>query len=361
MCQPLISIVIPVRNEAAYIERCLESVLAQDFAGHEHEVLVVDGMSDDGTRQILQNLKSKFQKLRILENPERTVSSGVNLGIRASNGDIIIRMDAHAEYGPGYVKSCLEALERTGAGNVGGPAIPLPGGRSAMARAIVLAHYSPFGLGGGSFRNPEAEGYAETVWPGCFRRDALKAAGLYDQRLTRTEDIELNWRIREQGFRIYLTHGIRAYYYCRPTLGSLWRQRWWDGIGVVQTLAVSPRALRPRHFVPLAFVLSLVLLGALSIRWTAFRWLLASEAGLYLAAMACFTLCGASAIRAARRMEREKGEAREQAWGYGLLGLLPPVFAALHFSYGLGSLWAALTAPAWWDRFRKPMKFTLEQ
>lgn len=353
----LLSIVIPVRNEAGFIERCLGSVFAQDLGGLECEVIAADGMSDDGTSEKLKTLKSKYPNLRVLENPKRTVSSGVNLGIRESKGDVIVRLDAHAEYGADYVKNCLEALERTGAGNVGGPAIPLPGGGTDLARAIVLAHHSPFGLGGGSFRKTGAEGFAETVWPGCFRREALEKSGLYDERLTRTEDIELNARMRKAGYRVYLSPGIRAYYYCRPNLKELWRQRWLDGIGVVQTLAVNPGAPRPRHFAPLAFVSSMILLAALSVPWAPVRWLLAAEAALYMAAMAWFTRGGLTHLRAAREMER-KGEGAG-AWKPGLLRLLPPVFAALHFSYGLGSLWAILSAPAWWARFRKPLRFEL--
>jgi cellulose synthase/poly-beta-1,6-N-acetylglucosamine synthase-like glycosyltransferase len=360
MYPPLISIVIPVRNEAGFIERCLESVYAQDLGGLECEVIAADGMSDDGTSEKLKTLKSRYPNLKILENPKRTVSSGVNLGIRESKGDVIVRLDAHAEYGADYVKNCLEALERTGAGNVGGPAIPLPGGGTDMARAIVLAHYSPFGLGGGSFRKTGAEGFAETLWPGCFLREALEKSGLYDERLTRTEDIELNARIRKAGYRVYLSSRIRAFYYCRPNLKELWRQRWLDGIGVVQTLAVNPGAPRPRHFVPLAFVSSMILLAALSIPLTPFRWMLAAEAGLYLGAMAWFTLGGLTSLRAARERERERGGADVKTWNPGLLRLLPPAFAALHFSYGLGSLWAVLSAPAWWARFRKPMSFELE-
>jgi glycosyltransferase involved in cell wall biosynthesis len=342
----MLSIVIPVRNEAAYIEGCLESVLDQDFSGHDYEVIVIDGMSDDGTTDKIQKLKAKYPNLKLLENPKKTVSSGVNVGIRNSAGEIVIRMDAHALYAPDYVKACLEVMEATGADNVGGPAAPLPGAETDVARAIALAHLSPFGLGGGAFRRSGYQGYVETVWPGCFRRAALERVGLLDERLTRTEDLELNTRIAENGGRIYLSPKIKASYLCRPTLRELWRQRWWDGIGVVQTLAVNPRAPKPRHFVPLAFVFSLLLLSGLSMPGIIFLRLLTVEILCYLAAMAGATLSFGI-----------QGGRANPTWGAKPVWLLPLVFAVLHFSYGLGSLWAVVTAPAWWGHFRRPAGF----
>jgi len=359
MNRPIISIVIPVRNEAAYIERCIESIYAQDFAEHAFEVLAVDGMSRDGTTQILQNLKFKFQNLKVLENPKKTVSSGVNIGVQNTTGEIIFRMDAHAEYGADYIKTCLEVMERTGADNVGGPAIPLAGGRSPRSQAIALAHLSPFGLGGGTFRNLTAEGYVQTVWPGCFKRDAFRRVGLLDERLTRTEDIEFNSRIVRSGGRIYLSPRIRSYYICRTRLRYLWRQRWLDGIGVVQTVIINRSAPKLRHFVPLLFVGSLAVLAAVSLagsgwlRNTALL-LLGVEALSYATACAYFSLRMMTLSREARRMTRND-KIHPLA-----IALQPLVFATLHFSYGLGSLWALVTAPAWWGRFCGQRKFELE-
>lgn len=360
MSQPSISIVIPVRNEAGYIIQCLESVLAQDFAGHDYEVIVAEGMSDDETPFILEKFKIKNPRLKIVKNEKKTVSAGVNLGIRESQGEIIVRLDAHARYAPDYIKNCLQVLKRTGAGNVGGPARPLPGAETSLARAIFLSHLSSFGLGGGAFRDPDAEGWVETVWPGCFLRQALERAGLYDERLTRTEDIELNTRIKKAGYRIYLDPAIKAYYYCRSALGSLWQQRWLDGIGVVQTMAVNPRAPRLRHFVPLAFAASLIALSLLSWMAPVFRRLLLAELGLYVLAMIFYTARAVYDVKkySAYNLITKTDSGTKAARA---LALLPLVFIVLHLSYGLGSLWALLTLPVWWSRFHKPLRFDLQE
>jgi GT2 family glycosyltransferase len=188
------------------------------------EILVIDGRSTDSTIDkvnefkaepfdIAQGKSSKLKEIQVLDNPKKIVSAGLNIGFRAARGDIIMRMDAHAEYGRDYISQCLAALEKSGAANVGGPALALPGGPGPMAQAIALAHYSPFGLGGGQFRNPGAEGFVETVWPGCFRREVFEKVGYIDERRTRTEDLEFNTRLRAAGYQIFITPLIRAHYY----------------------------------------------------------------------------------------------------------------------------------------------------
>ncbi len=355
----MISIVIPVRNEADYIERCIETIYAQDFAGHDYEVIAVDGMSTDGTGEKLRNLELKFPKLKILENPKRTVSSGVNVGVRNSTGEIIFRMDAHAEYGADYIRICLEVMERTGADNVGGPAIPLAGGRSPRSQAIALAHLSPFALGGGAFRNLKAEGWVPTVWPGCFRREVFRRVGLLDERLTRTEDIEFNSRLVRSGGKIFLSPKIKSYYICRTRLRSLWRQRWQDGIGVVQTIILNRSAPKLRHFVPLVFVGSLgltampALVGQGWLR-AAGLWLFIAEAASYILASAYFSLrtMGLS-------VETLKLTRNEKIHPLAIM-LQPLVFATLHFSYGLGSLWGVATLPLVYREYSKKIEYKLD-
>lgn len=358
MRSPSLSIVIPVRNEANYIERCVESIYAQDFAGHGYEVIVVDGMSDDGTLEKIQNLKSKYPNLKILSNPKKTVSSGVNLGVRNSSGEIVFRMDAHAEYGADYIKTCLEVMEQTGADNVGGAAIPLAGGRSPRSQAIALAHLSPFALGGGSFRNLKAEGWVPTVWPGCFRREVFKKLGLLDERLTRTEDIEFNNRLVRSGGRIYLSPKIRSYYICRTRLRYLWRQRWRDGIGVIHTILINRDASKLRHFVPLMFVTSLVILILVSLLgqgWTRSIawWLLIAEVATYVLANIYFSL----------RILGLPSEIRILTGNeiiHPLATLMQPlVFATLHFSYGLGSFWGIVTLPLVWREYTTMIEYRL--
>lgn len=348
-----VSIIIPVRNEAAHVARCLDSVRALDLGGIDHEVLVVDGMSEDGTREAIvrmRNAKCKTQNancvqdMKLLDNPSRGVAAGRNIGIKAARGGVLVMMDAHACYAPDYVKRCLEVMDRTGAANVGGPAVALPGGNTAMARAIALAHHSPFGLGGGQFRDPRAEGFVETVWPGCFRREVFDQAGPIDERRSRTEDLEFNARLRAAGFTIYLSPAIRAWYYCRTTLGGTWRQRWSDGFEITRFLPDNPAAPRLRHFAPLAFVSGLLLSGAAALLLpgrspgaqlsAVLFW---SIVAVYVSASLYFSL--RSACLVARSCDNSGVQQ------YGPTALLPAVFATLHVSYGLGSLWGLVSLP----------------
>ncbi|MGH8546948.1 MAG: glycosyltransferase, partial [Gammaproteobacteria bacterium] len=156
----LVSIIIPCRNERHFIESCLRSILAQEPPPGEFEVIVADGMSDDGTRPILACLASKDSRLRIIDNPGRIVSTGLNAAILESRGDIIVRMDAHTEYAPDYVRSCVEILRSTGADNVGGPWTPR--GTGFMGRAIAAAFQSAFSFGGTRGHNATYEGTLDT-------------------------------------------------------------------------------------------------------------------------------------------------------------------------------------------------------
>jgi len=298
---PFVSIILPVRNEEQHISRCLQSIAAQDYPRDRYEIIIIDGLSTDATLDLVNEFKihnvdssacqasgksqndtaqgksqndnssacqagnhTQNDNIRVLTNPKRTVTTGLNLGIAAARGDVIMRMDAHALYAKDYISSCLKVMEETGAANVGGPARALPGGPGPMAQAITLAHYSPFGLGGAQFRDPNAEGFVETVWPGCFKREVFDKIGYIDERRTRTEDIEFNSRLREAGYKIYLSPLIKAWYYCRTTLGDTWRQRWADGYEITRFLPDNPKAPRLRHFIPLIFVTSLILLAALA-------------------------------------------------------------------------------------------------
>ena len=264
---PFVSIILPVRNEELFITSCLKSISAQDYPKEQIEVLIAEGMSDDDTLGSIAEYDSIDEDLAItvLKNQKQTVSAGLNLGFKNARGDVLIRMDAHAKYGCDYISQCLAVMERTGAANVGGPALALPGNDSAMAQAIALAHHSPFGLGGGAFRNPKAEGFVETVWPGCFKREVFDKVGYIDERRSRTEDIEFNSRLLAAGYKIYLSPLIKAWYYCRSTLWETWRQRWADGFEITRFLPDNPKAPRLRHFIPLIFVSSLILLSALSL------------------------------------------------------------------------------------------------
>lgn len=316
---PALSIIIPLRNERANIERLLSDLTSQD-CGSITEFLLVDGMSEDGTRETIAARCAHDARFHLLDNPQRVVTSALNVGLARATGAVIIRLDAHADYADNYVSQCLEVLDETGAGNVGGAAVPASDG-SLIGDVILAVHESPFGIGAAKFRQADAEGWVDTLWPGCYRREALEAAGMYYvEELTRSEDIELNSRVRKAGWGIYISPKIKARYYPRKSIGALCRQNFGNGVAVVQTLKAGLGGVSPRHLVPLAFVVALLVTGVAAVLSPWGVWALAAVAGLYALGDLAFSL---------------KAAARQ---GPRVLLLVPLTFLLLHLSYGFGSL-----------------------
>jgi glycosyltransferase involved in cell wall biosynthesis len=351
MDSPFISVLLPVRNEKNRISECLASIGRQNLPAGQFELLAIDGMSDDGTREVLHNLRKNYANLRIVDNPRKSVSAALNIGIREAKGEFLVRCDAHAFYSSDYLASCLGVAVETGAGNVGGHARPLPGGTTLMAWAIMLAHESSFGLGGARFRGEEHEGYVETVWPGCYRKKLFEKVGGYNELLPRSEDIDLNARLADAGYTCYLSRRIKAWYYCRPDLASLFCQRLSDGIGIARTLFVNQRAVKSRHLIPLVFISSLIMLAGLSVHPAA-RLLFAVELSLYGSASIYFA--GRSFVAESGRQPGVPEDGRAVTVKKpGAAIMLPIVFGALHCAYGVGTIIGLATLPLF---IRKSMR-----
>jgi succinoglycan biosynthesis protein ExoA len=315
-----ITIVIPCRNEAACIAEVLDSVLAQDLAGIDWEVIVADGMSDDGTRAILDSYAARQPRIRILDNPARAVPAGLNAAIRAARGEIILRMDAHTAYAPDYVRECLATLEKTGAENVGGPARTKA--RGYMGRAIAAAYHSPVACGGARFHDPNYEGWADTVPYGCWRKSTLLEIGLFDETLVRNQDDELNLRLCRAGGKVWQSPSIVSWYQPRASLRRLFQQYFQYGFWKVAVIRKHRIPASLRHLIPATFVATAVLLPLAA---AAFRSTFVL--GAWAAMMAAYLLATlAASLDSARR------------YGWELLPALPIVFAAYHFSYGSGFL-----------------------
>jgi succinoglycan biosynthesis protein ExoA len=197
---PAISIVVACRNEAAHITAFLDSLMAQEMRGAAWEAVIADGMSDDGTFEILTRYAELHPNLRVIRNPGRIVSTGLNAAIRAARGSVILRMDAHTRFASDYCIRCVETLEATGADNVGGPA--RTEARGLRARAIAAAYHSPFSTGGARFHDVHYEGWVDTVPYGCWRKDTLLRLDLFDEALVRNQDDELNLRLMRAGGKI---------------------------------------------------------------------------------------------------------------------------------------------------------------
>jgi glycosyltransferase involved in cell wall biosynthesis len=271
---PLVSVVIPMRNEAAHIGRCLDSILAQDYPAEQLEVIVVDGDSDDASSEVLRGYGAR---LRVLRNPARIVPAAMNVGIRAARGEIVARVDAHTVIAPDYLRVGVETLQRSGADNVGGPMRAVGGG--AFGDAVALAMSSRFGIGA-YFHFATADRDVDTVYMGMYRRATFERIGLFDEELVRNQDDELNYRLRKHGGRVFITPRMRSQYQNRQSLTTLARQFFQYGLWKVRVLQKHPRQMSVRHFVPPLFVAVVLLAAALApwVRGAGASWAAATAA-----------------------------------------------------------------------------------
>jgi succinoglycan biosynthesis protein ExoA len=334
-----VSVIVACRNERKTIHNLLDSICLQSLGGAKIEVLIADGMSDDGTRQILELYRRIVLPLHVIDNPGKIVSAGLNAAIRAARGEIIIRMDAHSEYAPDYIRRCLEILDETHADNVGGPALTRADGY--WGRAIAFAYHSRFACGGAKFHDAEYEGCVDTVPYGCWRKSTLDRLGLFDESLSRNQDDELNLRLIASGGKIWQSSKIVSWYRPRSRLTALFRQYFQYGFWKVSVIRKHGKPASWRHLIPGACLLIGVamLLGAAGATLSGAAWwksafitAIAGSAGLYFAAST------SAAFLVARRN------------GWHFLPVLPIVFAAYHLSYGMGFLLGLKFRPTPVDR-----------
>jgi len=316
--ETFVSVVMPVRNEADFIDRSLMAVLAQNYPSESMEIIVADGLSTDATRTQIEKLKLTSNiPIYVVDNPERIAPSGLNRAIDKAQGEIIVRVDGHCEIEPDYVANCVKYLQAGRAEGVGGPIETL--GETLQARAIAVAMSSTFGVGGSAFRTVnDREMYVDTVaFPG-YKREIFKKVGYFNEELVRNQDDEFNYRLRKFGGRILLAPDIRSRYYSRSNFKSLWRQYFQYGYWKIRVFQLHPKQMSLRQFVPFSFVLAIILFSLLSIFFTFGKWGLLAVLGFYFLANLAAT------INAAKRIE---------PIGLPLVFLSFPI---LHFSYGLG-------------------------
>jgi glycosyltransferase involved in cell wall biosynthesis len=321
MTWPSVSIIIPCRNEAGYITRCLDSILAADYPLDQLEILVADGRSTDGTRELLTRYCAQHDSVRLLDNARGTTPAGLNVAIQASSGAVIIRMDAHVLYPPNYISRLVRGLEETGADNVGGVLETVPADHTPMARAIALGMSHRFGVGNSLFRVGVTERReVDTVPFGCFRREIFSRIGLFDEELIRNQDDEFNFRVITQGGRVVLLPEVSCRYFTRRSLQQLARMYYQYGYFKPLVARKIGRIMTVRQLVPALLVVGLVI-SAL-----AAAWLPSARALLVLILGAYASLVAVTALAAAR------------AEGLRCATALVAVLPTLHFSYGIGFL-----------------------
>ena len=322
-----ISIISACRNESRHIREFLDSLLSQQMEGMTWEAVIADGMSTDGTREQLKAYAGEHPQMRFIDNPGRIVSTGLNEAIRAAQGEIILRMDAHTRYAPDYCVRCVETLQATGADNVGGPA--RTNAEGLLPRAIAAAYHSPFSTGGAKFHDASYEGPVDTVTYGCWRRATLERIGGFDEALVRNQDDELNLRLLRSGGTIWQNPRIMSWYSPRATLAGLFNQYFQYGFWKVAVIRKHGKPGSWRHLVPAAFAFAngaLLLLMAIAAIAQAGNLLL-----LFSGVWGTMALLYVSASLIASAQAANKNEWR-------LFPYLPLVFSAYHLSYGAGFL-----------------------
>ncbi|MGE4272522.1 MAG: glycosyltransferase [Desulfitobacterium sp.] len=311
--QPLVSIVIPMRNEKAYIDRCIQTFIQQTYPLEQLEIIIVDGQSTDGSREIVEEL-GKLYPVKLFDNPTGFTPTGMNIGLQSARGEIGVVFSAHATAHPDFIKNSVQALKNTNAAAVGGRLINRSTGEFAKLAGKVLGH--PFGVGNSKFRYSDKADYVDTVAYGAYRMDVLKQTGLFDERLIRNQDIELNYRLRKFGHTLYFDPSIESYYAPREDFTRFVQQGYGNGYWNIITARLCAQSLSWRHFIPLVFVLAL--LGATLLSILTSPWWLALVAGPYLLLDLLVSM-------------RLAGSLPE----FFQLVLL---FPSLHISYGFGSL-----------------------
>ncbi|MEV6342704.1 glycosyltransferase family 2 protein [Actinoplanes sp. NPDC051851] len=331
---PLVTVIVPCWNEARFVAAFLESVAAQTYPADRVEILLVDGMSEDGTRALVRDHAISHPNLRLIDNPGHSKPAALNRGIAEAAGDVIVRLDVHAEYEPDYLLKCVRGLlDYPEADNVGGVRTSLPRDDTLLGRAIAISTTEAFGAGNAAYRvssGADRARWVDTVFGGCYRREVFDRVGLFDEQLTRAQDREFNHRLRAGGGKILLLPDITCTYYAR----SSWREfaSWTFEAGYWPfraSRAVGRWIGSWRNVVPVTFVLT-VAVGAAASPWSrTARRLTAGVLGAY----------GAATIYSSARVAWRRQDP-------ALAVAMPVVFASTHVIYGIGSAWGALDPAA---------------
>jgi len=318
---PKISIIIPTLNEERYIQNCIDSILKSDYSREKMEILIIDGISSDKTRDIVKSYEQKYDFIKLIDNVQKIVPVAMNIGIKEAVGEYIIRLDAHASYPKEYFGKLIKWHQRLDADNVGAVIRTEVKHHTPKSIAIKKVLSSRFGVGNSDFRvGVDTPKEVDTVPFGCYKKEVFEKYGYYDERLVRNQDIELNKRIINNGGKIYLLPDIQCTYYARETLKDLAKNNYANGLWNILTAHYtgSLHSLSLRHFIPLLFVLSLLMPLLLSLWMPRLLWLSVFSLFSYSTLVIIITL-----------KLRDK---QTTLWD------LVTTFLTLHLSYGVGSL-----------------------
>lgn len=333
---PAVSVIMPVRNEADFIERSLQAIFRQNYPHEFLEIIVADGESEDSTPAIIERLRRESSiPIHTVKNPNKIAPCGLNLAVNKASGEIIVRVDGHCEIAPDYVANCVKYLQSGKTDCIGGQIETI--GETLTAQAIAYAMSSKFGVGGSAFRcgSDQLREVDTVAFPG-YRRDVFERLGLFNEELIRNQDDEFNYRLRKSGGKILLAPEIKARYYSRSNFKSLWKQYFQYGYWKIRVLQLHPKQMSTRQFIPFIFVLCLLISIAASFFFESARWASAVIALSYLSANLIAGLISISRVK---------------------LRAVPLVnlsFAILHLAYGFGFLFGLAAFRRKWKNQLQP-------
>lgn len=322
---PTVSVIVPCYNEEKTIGLLLASLFEQSYPLSDVEVVIADGLSEDGTRRAIAAFQEQHPdlNLRVVDNLKRTIPAGLNAALAAAEGKYIVRLDAHSVPHREYLARSLAGLEAGMGANVGGVWEITPGAETWIAKSIAAAAAHPLGVGDAKYRYSAQAGVVDTVPFGAFPRALIDQIGRFDETLLANEDYEFNTRIRQQGGRVWFDPAIRAVYFARPTLKALAKQYWRYGFWKLRMLKRYPETIRWRQALPPLFVSGLITGGLLSLFLPLARGILASVVVLYVLAL---LVAGLQLTFRTRQLST-------------LIGV-PLAICTMHLSWGGAFLWS---------------------
>jgi glycosyltransferase involved in cell wall biosynthesis len=323
MDNPVVSVIIPERNEENFISKCLDGVINQSYPIEEIEVLVVDGLSDDKTREIVEKYSKKNPQIKLLINEKKITPVARNIGIKNSRGKYIMFFDAHSVMQKDYIEKCVNYMNKNpDIDNLGGIIITKPRKKTLLGKVIAEVLSSRFGVGGSTFRTgSDKPKEVDTVPFGFYRKEVFDKIGLFNEKLIRNQDIDFNLRLKRAGGKIVLFPDIKLTYYSRSTLGGFIKNNYGNGFWVVYGSKFSKMPFSLRHLIPFLFVLYLFITGILSIFFP-FLWVTFGITGiLYIFVNSFYSF----------KIARE-------IYDWKVFHLSFVTFTSLHFFYGLGSI-----------------------
>ena len=343
--QLLVSFTVIARNEEASLPALFRDLLSQSYPHSQIEVVLVDSDSTDKTRRCMEEFASQyageFAGVQVLDNPGRTLPRGWNVALRAFSGDVILRVDAHANIPADFVEKNVNCLN-SGESVSGGQRPCVIENPTRWQKTLLLAENSLFGSSIAPFRRDVGRMYAKSVFHGAYRREVFETIGGYNEELARTEDNEIHYRMRKAGFRLCFDPDIISYQHVRSSLKKMVRQKYANGKWIGLTLGVCPGCLSLYHFVPFAFLIGILLTTVLALvgvwQLAAIMW------GLYaLLAVLMTVFC-----------------VRDENWNATAL-CLPVLFLILHVCYGVGTLVGLVQLPLWKKRHHQGISPAIAQ